>query len=133
MIDFSKFGFAVKEINGVKCIDENGITYENELLEIQHWKKPDIYAIAIRREKFIQWKDNLYSVEEAISLGKSNTGGYFINENISEADKNFAKYILASGFYNFPLYVGTIKGETFFEILISAVCTDTEKIMQCGS
>jgi len=133
MIDFSKFGFSVKEINGVKCIDGSGITYENELLEIQYWKNPDIYHIAIRRERFIEWKDDFYSVEEAIRLNKPNTGEYVIKEGISEAEKKFSKYILGSGFYNFPLYVGAIKGETFFEILINSVCTDAEKLMQCGS
>ncbi len=121
MIDFLKFGFVVKEINGVKCVDKGGVTYENELLEIQHWTKPDICVIAIRRENFIEWRGD-------------DTGGYVIKDNISESGKKFARHILDTGsLYNFPLYIGVIKGETFFEILISSVCTDTEKIMQCGS
>lgn len=133
MIDFLKHGFSVKEIDRVKCIDEAGITYENELLEIQHWKKPDIYIIAVRRERFIVWKEDFYTVEQALRLGRPNTGDYEIRSEISEAEKKFARHIMASNSYNMPLYVGAIKGETFFEILISSVCTDVEKIMQCGS
>jgi hypothetical protein len=133
MIDFSKFGFTVSEMDGKKCDDETATSYENELLEIQHWKKPNVYMVALRRERFIEWKHDYRSINEAIEQKKPNTGGYVIKEGISEPERKFAEQLLGSSFYAFPLYVGAITGETFFEILINSVCTDAEKLMQCGS
>lgn len=133
MIDFSKFGFAIKEMDGKKCDTEDGAEYDSELLSIQHWKKPNIYVISLRRERFIEWKEDFYTVEQATKLGKPNTGGYVIKAEISDAEKRFAEQVLSSDFYVFPLYVGAITGETFFEILINSVCMDADKLMQCGS
>lgn len=133
MVDFSKFGFTIKEIDGKKCDDEDAAQYESELLEIQHWKKPDVYIVAIRRERFLEWNSNYYTLEEAKKLGKANIGRHVAKEGLNESEKKMAHFLLSSNFYVYPLYVGAIKGETFFEILINSVCSDAEKLIQCGS
>ncbi len=138
MIDFTKFGFTIKEIDGKKADDNDGTEYENELLDIQHWKKPDIYSISIRRERLLKLKTDKELLELSNKYGKPlSQCPYFefyeINEKASKSEKQLAEMLLGSNFYNYPLYVGEIKDETFFEILINAICANCDKLVQCGS
>lgn len=126
MIDFSKFGFTIKEQ------DETYIEYENDILTIQHWKKPNIFIVAIIREKLILLKDD-YDYLDETRKGKIPTNIYKVKRGISESEEKLAKMLMNSNFYTYPLFVGELKDETFFEILINAICTNADKIIQCGS
>lgn len=133
MVDFTKFGFSIKEVDGKKQDDADTAHYESEHLEIQHWKKPDVYVVAIRRERLIEWKSDFYTEEQAKTLRRPNTGDYVVKEGISESERRMAQMLMSGNFHVYPLYIGAIKGETFFEILINSVCTDADKLIQCGS
>lgn len=133
MIDFLKFGFTVKEIDGKKWDTEDAVEYENELLAIQHWKTPNVCIISIRRERFVVFKSEEELIEEMQRTQKSPASVYRIKEGITDSQRKMAELLLTGNTYNLPLYFGTIKDETFFEILLASICTDVDKIMQCGS
>lgn len=126
MIDFSKFGFTIKEQG------EDVIEYENAILTLQHWEKPDIFVLAIIREKLIIPKDD-YDYLDEVNAGKTPQEIYKIKEGIGKAEQKLAEILLHANFHTYPLFVGEIKDETFFEILINAVCTDARKLIQCGT
>jgi len=133
MIDFLKFGFSISEVDGKKCDDLDAVEYENDLLTIQHWRKPDVCIIGIRRDRFLVYKTKDELSVEIDRTKKSPTTVYKIKEGIGGDERRMAEMLLSGGLWTFPLFVGEVKDETFFEILLSAICTDAGKIIQCGS
>ena len=133
MVDFLKFGFSVAMVNGEREENEDAVEYENDLLTIQHWKIPNVCIISIRRDRFLVFKTEDELSEEIDRTMKAPDSVYKIKEGITDSERRMAEILLGSEMYTLPLYFGTIKEETFFEILLASICTDVDKLMQCGS
>lgn len=131
MVDL--FGFTVAMVNGQKEENEDAVEYENDLLTIQHWKIPNVCIISIRRDIFLVYKTEDELSEEIDRTKRAPASVYKIKDGINGSQRRMAEILLESTMHILPIYFGTIKNETFFEILLASICTDVDKIMQCGS